>query len=50
MDRAYYGEARYGYARYDVYIPDWDNKVLPKLKQIDGSTIWAKMLARFKNR
>ena len=50
MDKAYYGVAHYGNARYDVYIPDWDNRVLPRLMKVDGSTVWKRMLRRFKAR
>jgi len=37
MERAHVGFARAGYCRCDVYICDWDNKVLPALKKIGGS-------------
>jgi len=34
MDRAYWGEMRWGKFRWGVYIPDWDNKILPRLKSM----------------
>ena len=50
MEKAEYGFAHYGNARYNVYIPDWDNEILPKLKEIDASAIWTEMLDKMKER
>jgi len=50
MDRGHWGEGEWGKFRWGVFIPDWDNRVLPKLKEISGSDIWSKMLEKFKAR
>ena len=35
---AIWGFSRWGYFRWGVYKADWDNKILPKLKNIPTST------------
>lgn len=45
MDKAYWDYARWDNFRWDVYRPDWDNIILPNLKQVDASKIWDDILA-----
>jgi len=48
MDKAYCGVARCGNARCDVYVPIWDNEILPKLKSVDASKLWTEILTELK--
>jgi len=35
MDLAFFGTARFGYSRFDVYVPNWD-RMLQRLKAVGG--------------